>query len=130
MTNGAPIQSPLDPGLERDKLELEKRKLRVEWAKAVGSWIPLLAILATVALGVWELREKSRADFELKAAEIVLNASSPIASANKAYALKKIFPERLPANFAESFDPNSLPYGKADGAASKPPVATPPSKRG
>lgn len=95
--------------IERAKLALEREKLKVEWFKA---WIgmPLVALALTAGVTIWAQYQKGSDDFALKAAEIVMNASTPVGSANKAAALRQIFPDRLPANFASSFGPESLPY--------------------
>ena len=60
--------------------------------------------------------ERAKADFELKAAEIVLNSESPYAAAGKAGALAKLFPDRLPPDFAKSFDPKLYSASKEDAA--------------
>jgi hypothetical protein len=49
--------------------------------------------------------QQARNQFEIKAAEIVMNTEGPLGALRKAKALANLFPDRLPSNFAESFDP-------------------------
>lgn len=99
--------------IEREKNDIERRKLKLEWFKA-WTGVPLLTLAATVFLTVWGQVQKARDDFALKAAEIVMNATGPRAAANKADALKQIFHDRLPPQFAESFDPEKLRWKGTD----------------
>src|SRR5687768_5006000 len=109
--------------IEEKKLELEFERIRVERIKAwsgnasvIGS---ILLVAATIALGIWsqhkqgllqhELQERqARAQFELKAAEIVMDTEHPGVTFNKAKALQNLFPNYLSLNFAESFVPDSF----------------------
>lgn len=97
--------------IEREKISIEREKLVVERYKArwsaVSVAVPLLAIAATVLLGYWGQYQKSRDDFALKAAEILLQGDNPIVTKNKATALQTLFPDHLPIDFAESFDPDN-----------------------
>jgi hypothetical protein len=99
----------IEVALEHEKLALERQRLRLEWFK-VWTGIPLITAAITVALAVWTQYQKASDDFALKAAELVMNSSSPAGAANKAAALRNLFPERLPPSFAKSFDPGSVPY--------------------
>ena len=105
-------QSQLDIDLERQKLALEKEKLRLEVTKA--RWnasaiaVPILAAVATAWFGLYSQNEQAKSQFEIKAAEIVLQAKSPEEASDKARALKALFPNRLPVPFAESFDPTKF----------------------
>lgn len=88
--------------------QIEYDKLKIERIKAWGSVfsIPMSFLIATLTIvyGIWSHDARSRVDFEMKAAEIVImSSSSPSEAANKAIALKKLFPNRLPPNFAEAF---------------------------
>lgn len=93
---------------KRAELQIEHKKLKIERIKAWGSVfsIPMSFLLTTLTIvyGIWSHDARSRVDFEMKAAEIVIiGSSSPSEAANKAIALKKLFPNRLPANFADAF---------------------------
>ena len=92
---------------KREELEIEYEKMKIERIKAWGSVlsIPMSFIVAalTILYGIWSLDVSSKTNFEIKAAEIVINSNSPDEAANKAIALKKIFPNRLPSNFADAF---------------------------
>lgn len=92
---------------ERKELEIEYEKLKIERIKAWGSIlsIPMSFIVAalTIFYGIWSMDVNSKINFEMKAAEIVMNSNSPDEAANKAIALKKLFPNRLPSNFADAF---------------------------
>jgi len=109
--------------LERDKLKVEQEKANIErekgmWA-AVASVVPLVAVLLTVAFGVWtsaqqmRLQTVAQADaaklaFEIKAAEIAFAAKSPEAVLNRGKALKAMFGTRLPDSFLQSFVPHEV----------------------
>jgi hypothetical protein len=101
--------------LEEQKLEIERLKLDVERRKAVWGIaavaVPVLAVSATVMLGVWSQHQRARDDFTLKTAEILLASRGPDEVRNKARALAALFPSRLPRDFAQSFEPDS--YGNA-----------------
>jgi hypothetical protein len=58
---------------------------------------------------VWAVRRQAKTEFELKAAEIVMNSYSPIAAKNRAKLLQSMFKRTLPRDFAERFDPNYFP---------------------
>ena len=81
--------------IEEDKLELQRKAMLVT---GISIFVPLL-------IGIYAIRAQARTGFELKAAEIVLNAKNPSASLTKAKALKALFPKRLPDSFASTFDP-------------------------
>jgi hypothetical protein len=91
--------------IEREKIEIEKYKAR--WT-AIGVSVPILVVAATIALGVWSQYQKSRDEFTLKAAEILLAGDNPEATHNKAIALVSLFPEQLPRDFGKSFDPSQF----------------------
>jgi hypothetical protein len=135
--------------LEEKKLELEKERVRLERlnARTTRSSIVISVLIAalTIAFGVWsqykqamtqlaiqdkqatsqlELEEKTaKSQFEIKAAEIVMNTDIPGVTRHKAKALLALFPEKLPSNFAASFDPDK--YAEKQEA-----VAATPVKRG
>jgi hypothetical protein len=105
--------------LELNKLELEKEKLKLEEAKlqlerqkakwaALSVTVPLLAAILTVAYGIWSVHQQSRSQFEIKAAEIVMGSNGPGEALGRARAFVALFPDRLPPNFASSFDPKQF----------------------
>jgi len=78
--------------------------------------VPLMVAAFTLALGVWNQNQQARlqretqeraerAQFELKAAELVLNEKGPVGAKNKAKALQALFPDKLPKDFVSSFNP-------------------------
>jgi len=87
--------------------DVEKIRLRLEWFKAWGTFLAILVPLSigagTIAVSLKLATARERADFELKAAEIVMTADSPEAAANKAAVLVELFPDRLSRRFAETF---------------------------
>jgi hypothetical protein len=95
--------------LDTPKFELEQRKVQIEEEKLElqrrAMIVTGISIFVPLLIGVYAIRAQSRSGFELKAAEIVLNAKSPFASLTKAKALKALFPKRLPDSFASTFDP-------------------------
>lgn len=120
-------------GLEREKVQLERDSVKLERVKArwvaISIIVPLVVAAGTVAFGIWSQKQQAgnqlqiqnqqaryesdlqvqqaRDQFALKAAEIVMNAEGPLQAKNKARALANLFSDRLPSNFAESFDPAS-----------------------
>ena len=116
-----------DTQIEMQKFAFEKRiemeKLHVErhkaWISGAAFMVPLMVAAITFALGIRNQAEQSRlqresqeksaiAQFELKAAEIVLSEKNPTALKNKAAALKALFPHRLPKDFVSQFDPKDF----------------------
>jgi hypothetical protein len=95
--------------LENKKLEMEEKKT---WLTTISILSPIGLGLMVLALQLWSthrLRQRQVSeDFELKAAEIVLQAENPGIARNKALALAALFPARLPSKFAEHFDPKKF----------------------
>lgn len=109
--------------LEERRVEIELDKIRIEktrvWTGSASTFGSLLIVAATVALGIWSQYEQAKlqhsiqdrqakAQFELKAAEIVMGADNPSTTLNKARALQSLFPQYLSTNFAESFVPDDF----------------------
>lgn len=98
---------------ERIRLLLEKEKIAAErlkaWSTALSIFVPLLIAALTVFYNVRLQENRARIDFELKATEIAMSASSPTAATNKAAVLVELFPDRLSVRFREVFDKM---YGK------------------
>jgi hypothetical protein len=117
----------MNEDIERERLNLEKRRLeleiekernfkKIEYLKAAAIFIPLVLVFLTFAFNNYSTnldhryeldikRIEANNSFRLKAAEIVMNAESPNASYNRAKALRGLFPEYLSSDFAEKFDP-------------------------
>lgn len=97
-----------EQSLKEVELEIEREKLKVErlkaWLTGLSIFVPLIVAALSFAFSTLSQAQQARYDFEIKAAEIVLGASSPSAAAAKARALADLFPDQLPADFAESFD--------------------------
>ena len=106
--------------LEREKFayqkELEEKKLEVErlkaWATGGSILIPLLLGIFTLA---WQSKATSlqrdrdaRDAFELKVADIVLSGNNTVATKNKAKAFVALFPNKLPSNFGDAFEPEKF----------------------
>jgi hypothetical protein len=105
--------------IEQEKLRLDERRVRVEERKAkqgfltrVGVVIPLAVALLALAGNVWS-EHRAREDriqaardaFELKVADLVMDTTGPFETRGRANAMKQLFPKRLGADFASSFDP-------------------------
>ena len=82
----------------------------------------MVAVL-TVTFGIWTQYEHARSEFEIKAAEIVLKTENASQARDTAIALSKLFPSRLPENFAESF-PKNLPNFGPDIISASPTFST------
>lgn len=91
--------------IEKIRLKMEHERLRIEqfkmWGTILSIIIPLLIVTITIIYGIWSENERAKTNFEIKAVEIVMNASSPQSATNKAVVLSELFPERLPKNFKE-----------------------------
>jgi hypothetical protein len=101
--------------LERDKLDFEREKFKetqkLEYNKAWALSIPLLVAMLTVFYSVYSSNIDARNNFELKAAEIVMNSQGPLETYHKAQALKALFGDDLPREFADDFDPGNEMLG-------------------
>lgn len=91
---------------EKIKLIMDYERIRIERFKAWGTilaiLIPLIVAIITIIYSIRSEYEKAKNDFEIKAVEIVMSASSPQAATNKAIVLYELFPKRLPVNFKET----------------------------
>lgn len=89
-----------------DLTEYQRLQLRLEYFKTIGTvlaiFVPLIALVATIIVNIVLAQARERTDFELKAADIVMTASSPAAAKNKAAVLVELFPSRLPGSFAST----------------------------
>lgn len=89
--------------LEKKKLLLDYERIKIDklktWLTALSIFVPLLVVSITVICGVKSENQREKSSFELKAIEIVMNASSPEAATNKAIVLSELFPDRLPGDF-------------------------------
>lgn len=114
--------------LESRKVELEVKRLRLDEKKVedernqaklrtISIFIPLLIAALGIFFNVWSQGRQAQYDFELTAAEVVMDSSSPTGTANRARALAALFPDHLSANFAEEFDPSL--YSSPNSADSK-----------
>jgi hypothetical protein len=90
---------------EKLKLKVDYEQLIVDswktWITAISIFIPLLLGVSTIYYGIKSENKRAILAFELKAVEIVMNASSPKAATNKAVVLSELFPDRLPKGFKE-----------------------------
>ena len=91
--------------LEKLKLKMDYERIRIERFKTKGTVfsivVPILVAAATIFYGIWSENQRAKTSFEIKAAEIVMNASSPQSATNKAVVLSELFPDRLPKDFKE-----------------------------
>jgi|WetSurMetagenome_2_1015567.scaffolds.fasta_scaffold238715_2 hypothetical protein len=108
--------------LDREKMKIEQenfnRQQRTEILKAIITAISIIVpvyiayITLNYNLQIEEskadqsqklLEESTRSNFLLKATEIVMNAKTINETKNRAYAMKILFPNNLPEDFADSF---------------------------
>ena len=91
---------------ERERFDFDKhnedRKARTEIWKGLISGA---ALLIPLLIGIYSIRAQARTNFELKAAEIVMNAKNVFGVRKRADVLRELFPKRLGQDFADSFDP-------------------------
>jgi len=117
--------------VEEKKIELEHEKIRTErlraWYSSFSIFGSLFVVAGTVALGIWSQYEQSKlqhslqdrqakAQFELKAAEIVMDTNDPGVTRNKARALQALFPQYLSDNFADSFSADAFARAETETA--------------
>jgi hypothetical protein len=119
--------------IEKEKLELEKQKIQFEREKSIKDLefqrerfykeqksekiktistalsiiIPLIVIGLTINSNLDLQARQAEYNFELKAAELVMDAKTPIGTQHKAMALQRLFPRYLSDNFGRNFDPSS-----------------------
>jgi hypothetical protein len=98
--------------IELQKLEIENKKLGIEKSKLVWSslagMIPLIGIIAKIFYGIWTQRQSEKNTFQLKAAEIMFNSADSYEAKINAQILKQLFPDKLPPDFSNSFNPDSI----------------------
>jgi hypothetical protein len=116
--------------LEREKINLERRKLEVELQKArwtaIATIVPLVVAFMTLGVTVTQLRQQSQqhldqirlqtdmqeraanAQFRLKAAELVVNNADPQMAYEKAQVLQALFPENLSSTWPTKFKPDAF----------------------
>jgi hypothetical protein len=99
-----------------ERLELDRQRLRHElrqtrWT-AVAVFVPLAIALGSIAMTLKtianqsELQARQATDqFQMTAANIVVNNNDPDLAYSKALALQQLFPERLPRQWVERFNP-------------------------
>ena len=116
MQNKTQSENDIRLKIELDKIELEKERLIFEREKfkqdranikiaLFSAFIPLLIAALSLGYNFWQEKQRADLEFQLKAAEIIMNTTSPTGSYNRAKALIDLFPDRLPATLLESFSP-------------------------
>jgi len=112
--------------IEKEKLALESHKVDIETSilrSVLAPAVPLIIGLLTLVYSIWSFRrqarqqasmqlESAKLQFEVKAAEIAFSRETARAVVNRAKALQKIFPNRLPAEFASDFAPEEFGANK------------------
>lgn len=97
--------------LEKERCDLIRTRNQTEKMKTkIAKWSLFLSIsiaVVSIAYGFWSLQERATADFEVKAAEIILQASDPKEALTRAEILLYLFPHRLspeiPKKIAEGY---------------------------
>ena len=101
--------------IELEKLKIEREKLSVErfktWFTGGSIVVSFLAALATIIIGIQSESQRAELEFNLKAAEIVTRFQNPDEMQGRAKILARLFPDRLPANFGNAFDPAQFRAG-------------------
>lgn len=101
--------------LERRKVELDERRERADRYMRMGIVIPVAVAVLTLAGTMISARvearsnlelqhAKARDDFRVRAAEIVMDTSTPAEAQGRALALAALFPEQLGNDFAAQYD--------------------------
>lgn len=104
-----PSQSRSSVDIDRQRLDFERqneeRKNRTELIKSA---IAGFSLVLPLCFGIYTLRSQARQAFELKAAELVMNAPSVFAVEKKARILRTIFAAKIPRDFAAAFNPKDF----------------------
>lgn len=94
---------------KRRRREVDDRDARRTRLTAMAIAIPLGVIALVLMAGALNQREQDRLDFQLRAAQAVMNENGDVAAVSKARALKSLFGNRLPDDFVASFDAETYP---------------------
>ena len=86
--------------LERHKIDIENRKAR--WT-LLSILIPLLGAIVTAFFALWSNYQAEKSKFKLRAAELVMQTSSPRTALGRAKFLEAIFSDEL-SNFVTNVD--------------------------
>jgi hypothetical protein len=95
--------------LVRERLSVEKTKAR--WS-AAAVIVPLVVAMLTVWQVVWTLGRQARANFELRAMELVMQSPTREDAVARAVGFRALFPQHLSPNFesvAKYWVPNQEP---------------------
>jgi len=103
--------------LERERLSFEKEKYKRDhklerrkvYVTGLSVAVPLLAAASAYAVQLWARKRDETLQFQLKAAEIVMDVRDTNQARRKAELLTQLFPARLSALKA-TLDQDSLPY--------------------
>jgi len=96
--------------LERAKLDHQKEQAAIQvrlqqrqiWVSAIATAVPLLVAALTLAVGVYNQSRASRAQFQLKAAELIMAAEGPAAARDRVKAMQQLFGDQLSPAFGDS----------------------------
>ncbi len=94
---------------KRRRREVDDRDARRTRLIAMAIAIPLGVIALVLTAGALNQREQDKLDFQLRAAQAVMNENGDVAAVSKARALKSLFGDRLPEDFVDSFDAETYP---------------------
>ncbi|RPJ73613.1 MAG: hypothetical protein EHM20_11955 [Alphaproteobacteria bacterium] len=101
--------------LDREKFVFEQEKFRetqeTEKFKAWLLFIPLFVAILTIAYSSYSYNQEAKDNFKLKAADIVMDSEGPTSTYHKSLAMKELFKDSLPDDFATSFDPTDRKFG-------------------
>lgn len=122
--------------LELQKLQVEKQKLELETWKAHAQYeldaqkahdervrtiwtalsivVSFLAGAGTLLFGIISQRSQAKLQFEMKAAEIVMDSKGPRAARTRAALLHKLFPTRLPEDLSATINVKELPTSSTE----------------
>jgi uncharacterized protein YigA (DUF484 family) len=91
--------------LEKERCDLIRKRNQIEKTKTkIAKWSLCLSIsiaVVSIAYGFWSLQKRATADFEVKAAEIILQAPNPEEALKRAEILHYLFPHRLSSDIPE-----------------------------
>ncbi|SDT45079.1 hypothetical protein [Bradyrhizobium canariense] len=99
--------------IERQRLTLQRDQLALDREKSgwtfLGVAVPLMAAVVALMAGIITMFFQARAQFNMKAAELVLGSYSPAAAKSRAAMLSRMFSHWLRADFPQSFSANEFP---------------------
>jgi hypothetical protein len=93
--------------IERDKLALEREKIKIEQRRTTLTVCSVLVASVAIGFNTWSARQNMIGQFQLQAARYLMESEGPVEVWAKAQTFKRMFPDYLPTNFGDRFNPET-----------------------